>query len=96
MAGEPAIRLRYVKAPNYETMCSNELATALKGGGNPVVRMVARDNGGSYSICAIAGMKADAPGTVCTFRGHLNGGRECVSARDGDCSKDNGKPSPWD
>jgi hypothetical protein len=66
-ASEQRVTLRYRQVPNYFTViCSNRLANALKANGKPVVPMVERRNGGpgsSTSICAIAGLTADAPGT---------------------------------
>jgi hypothetical protein len=88
MAGEREVTLRYVVAPNhYMVFCSNKLASALQAGGDAVVPAVIRRNrlDASYSICAIAGMKDDAPGADCTFGGFSLGGFES-SAR----------PSPWE
>lgn len=97
-AGEQEVRLRYVRAPKYyEVFCSNALATLLKSGAKPTVPMVVRRNGGpgsSFSICEVAGVKANAPGTECTFEGHTAGGYDCIPARDGDCTTN--KPNPWD
>ncbi len=93
---EPEVRLRYVNAPKYyELFCSSALATALKASAKPTVRMVARRNNGqgSYSICEVAGIKANAPGTECTFEGHKLGGYDTVPGRD---SNQSNKPAPWD
>jgi hypothetical protein len=88
-AVEQEVTLRYEKTPNhYAIICSNKLAATLKAGGQSIVPMVQRRNGGhgsSTSICEIAGLKDDAPGTECTFQGQVLGGFE------GD-----GKPTPWD
>lgn len=97
-AGEQEITLRYTRTPKYfEVFCSNKLATAIKASSKTIVPMVARrDSAELYSICEVAGLKVNAPGTVCTFAGHISGGRDCVATRDGDCSKDTVKPTPWD
>jgi hypothetical protein len=88
-ASEQEVTLRYAKTPNYfSIICSNKLAAALREGGKPVVPMVVRRNGGpgsSTSICEIAGLKDDAPGSTCTFQGQVRGGFE-----------GSGKPTPWD
>lgn len=88
-ANEQRIKLRYVKAPNhYKVICSNRLAQALVAGGKPLVLLRERRNGGrgsSISICEIAGITADAPGTTCTFAGQVSGGFE-----------QNAAPTPWD
>jgi hypothetical protein len=88
-AAQQEITLRYDTAPNhYVVACSNKLAATLKAAKGTTVPMVQRRNGGkgsSTSICAIAGIKDDAPGTSCTFAGTIGGGYE-----------NNPEPNPWD
>lgn len=88
-AGEQEITLRYAKTPNhFAVICSNKLAAVLRESGKPIVPMVVRRNGGpggSTSICEVAGVKDDAPGTRCTFQGQVGGGFEGA-----------GKSTPWD
>ncbi len=88
-ASEQRVKLRYVNAPNhFKVICSNRLARALAAGGKPVVQMIERRNGGSgssTSICEIAGITADAPGTTCTFAGQVSAGFEQTAV-----------PTPWD
>jgi hypothetical protein len=88
-ASQKEITLRYVKAPAYfAVFCSNKLATALTAGKKRTVTMVERRNGGrgsSTSICAVDGLKDDAPDTTCTFAGHVSSGYENAP-----------NPTPWD
>jgi hypothetical protein len=88
-ATQQEVTLRYVKAPNhFNVLCSNKLASALTTAGKPVISMTERRNADavhSTSICAIAGMRDDAPNTTCTFAGQVRAGYN-----------DTASPGPWD
>lgn len=90
--GGPSIQqevtLRYVKAPTYfEVFCSNKLAKTLKAAASPTTTMVLRRQGvhhDVYSVCEVAGLKDNSPGSECTFDGWIQNGA-------------NGNaPGPWD